>query len=126
MNIKSLLDVKASPKLAAFFLVFILFIGCAIAYVLGTPEIKNLILFLGSSFIVMTYYYIEAWMKIEDRPDLIDYLVFNNPIETYGAIKRLLLLCFGAGVMGHMDGMTIEMIMSAGAGVGYAAFARGQ
>ncbi len=120
-----LIDITASPKIVAFLLVCALFAGSAGVYIFGTVEMRNIMMFLYSSFAVMTYYYIETWLKIEDRPSLINYLVLDNPAETYSAVKRLLLLCFGAGIMGHMDDMTMQMIMSAGAGVGYAAFARG-
>lgn len=121
----SLAEIKASPRLVAFFFVCALFAGSAGVYIFGTVEMRNIMIFLYSSLVVMTYYYIETWIKIEDRPSLIDYLVLDNPAGTYNAVKRLLLLCFGAGVMGHMDTMTMYEVMSAGAGIGYLAFSRG-
>ena len=50
----------------------------------------------------MAYYYIEDWSQNKPTKVLIDYLVLNNPRgDLLEQLKRLILLAFGAGILGH-------------------------
>lgn len=87
-------------------------------------------LFFVSSMMVMAFYYAEFWIRngMKDfdgnKVSIINFLVLNHPERTYEAIKRVLLICIGGGVIGALDGMSIAQVFAAGVGAGYAAFAR--
>lgn len=90
------------------------------SYTLDT--IEKTILFFIVCFLVMIYYYVEEWIKNKSSTPLIDYLIINNPEATYDAIKRTILLAFGAGVMGQLDQVSNTDLLIAAAGVGWLAF----
>ena len=117
-----ILKIYTLRAIEALLIVALLLIGATFAYFYCNDNIKNVIIFGGSGLVVMVYYFFEFWMHIENRPRLLDYMVFNNPAHTYEAVKRLVILCAGAGVLDHMSAMTLEQIITAGASCGYLAF----
>lgn len=80
------------------------------------------LLFFIVCFLVMAYYYIEDWFQNKPTQSLIDYLLLNNPSGTYNAIKRLVLLTFGAGVLGHLEQVANTDMLITAAGIGWLAF----
>lgn len=86
--------------------------------------------FFVSSLLVMAFYYAEYWIKNGMRDfegnqvSIVNFLLLNHPERTYEAIKRVILICIGGGVIGALDGMTLMQVFAAGMGAGYAAFAR--
>lgn len=89
-------------------------------------SLEGAALFFGTAFVVMVYYYTESLFNIpkEQRPGWFAYMVLNNPDETFAAIKRLIVVCLGAEVLGHTNALNVEQILTSGAACGYLAFAR--
>lgn len=84
--------------------------------------VAKALLFFIVCFLVMTYYYIEDWFQNKPTQSLLDYLLLNNPRGTYLAIKRLILLAFGASILGHLDQVQISDILITAAGIGWLAY----
>lgn len=84
--------------------------------------VAKTLLFFIVCFCVMAYYYIEDWFQNRPTQGLLDYLILNNPTGTYNAIKRLVLLTFGAGIIGHLDQVENTDMLITAAGIGWLAF----
>jgi len=109
-------------KIEAIIIVLLVALAAGFVYYIGDANVKGVVVFGMSGLVVMVYYYIEGWIRMSDRERLLDYLIFDNPLQAYDAIKRLVLLCAGSGLVGHFGNMDLEHIITAGAAVGYMAF----
>jgi hypothetical protein len=117
-----ILSVYVFRCIEAWLVAMLIALGVAAVYYYGDANVKGSVIFGCSAFVVMVYYYIEEFIRSSQRERLLDYLVLDNPLQAYEAIKGLAVLCIGSGLVGHFDHMTLQHIVTAGAGVGYVAF----